>query len=74
MDCSVPIRNSAWLWTGDRYGNRGIRKLLLHHDMAATLSDFLEPMPRKNSADLYPREDTKFTQWQPPLGLHILPH
>lgn len=72
MDCGVPIRNSSWLGTG--YGNRDIRKSLLHHDMAATLTNFFEPMPRKNSANLFPGEDTKLTQWQPPLGLQILPH
>nr|CBX31065.1 unknown protein [uncultured Desulfobacterium sp.] len=58
MDYNVPIRNPSWLGTGTVIVVSG--KLLLHHDMAATLPNFFEPMPRKNSADLFPGEKFMF--------------
>lgn len=35
-------------------GNRGIRKLLLHNDMTATLPNFFESMTRKNTQTCFP--------------------
>ncbi len=34
-----------------RYGDRGTGKAFLHHNMAATLTYFDEPVPRQNGAN-----------------------
>ena len=50
MDCSVPVRNSAWFGTGTVMV---VSWSFLHHDMTATLTGFNEAMSHKNCADLF---------------------
>ncbi len=58
MECSKTQFGMVW----DRYGDRCIRKLLLHHDMATTLADLLESVACKNRAYLFTGEDAELTQ------------
>jgi len=41
---------------------------------ATALPHFVEPMDRKDGANLFPGEDAELTQWQSPLGSHTLLH
>lgn len=64
LKCAHAQFSVVWDWNGDR----GIGKLLLHHDMAATLTHFQESMARKDGAHLLPGKDKEFTQRQSPFG------
>jgi len=56
----------------NRYGDRSMGKLLLHYDMAATLTHHQKSMVREDFAGLLSGEDTESTQLKPPFGSHTL--
>jgi len=58
----------------DWYGECCARKLFLHDNVAAPLALFHKSMRGKDVAYLLSRKNAKFTQRQPPLVLHTLPH
>ena len=52
-----------------RDGNRGVRKPLLHHHMAASPSDFDVTVPLKNAAYLTAGQHSQSSQRAPPAEL-----
>lgn len=54
--------NPKFCMVWNRYSNRGIRQLPLHHDMAAMPSNLKESMTCEDRTSLIPRKNTELRQ------------